>query len=81
MPVDIFGSGLCAVVLIFFAALAMIREINIFAYKYPPLHYAGDGTLMLLLLYLLRGLLVGIFVGAVSLWAAAYLAIESGVVA
>jgi len=81
MPVDIFGSGVCAVVLMFFSAIAMMREINIFVDKYPPLEYTGDGSLLLLVVYMSRGLAVGMLCGWLALTAAAFLAIELGAAA
>lgn len=81
MPVEIFGSGVCAVVLLFCAALGMMREIGIFIDKYPPLEYAGDGSLLLLAIYMRRGLAVGMLCGWIALAAAAFLAIELGAAA
>ena len=80
-PVEAFGSGACAVTLVFFATIWMMRAINHFIDKYPPLHYAGDGSLLLLILYMSRGIAFGIFTGAMALWVAACLAVEFGAVA
>ena len=80
-PVEIFGSGICAVTILLCAAIAMMREINGFIDKYPPLEYAGDGSLLLLVVYMSRGLAVGMLCGWLALTAAAFLAIELGVVA
>jgi hypothetical protein len=75
-PIEAFGSGACAVTLLFFAAFGMMLSINNFIEKYPPLDYAGEGSLLLLVLYMLRGPVIWMCIGEALLWSAAYLAAE-----
>jgi hypothetical protein len=78
-PVDIFGSGACAVTLVFFAFIGIGRSIGAFVEKYPPLEYAGNGTLSLLLVHLSKGLVYWVLIGEAALWIAAFLADQWGV--
>ncbi len=80
-PIEVFGSGACAVTLLFCASFGMMREINRFVDRYPPLDYAGDGTPALLFFYTFKGFCAGLFFGGAALFVAACLAVEFGVVA
>ena len=77
-PVDFFGTGVCAVTLVFFALLGMLRSIDSFVEKYPPFEYAGSSTFRLLFAHIIKGLVTWLLIGEAALWLAAYLANQWG---
>ena len=72
-PIQVFGTETCAVVLIVYIAIGIWLGVSDFSSKYSSPCRAGVGSMILLILYVLRSIFLWLLVGWSGLLLAAFL--------